>query len=149
MSELAERVPGGRGGWIGALKLAAAGGVALGVLGVLGAHPATEAPWRLLFDVIDWPLDGRPAGFEPATRIMNAIAGGLTIGFSSLLFWLAAGPIARGDRGAAMAGAASVLLWVIPDSLGSLAAGYTANLALNAVFALMFLVPLLALARGR
>jgi hypothetical protein len=69
----------------------------------------------------------------------------MLVGWGSLMYWLASGPIARGDQEARRAFAASVLVWFAVDSAGSFAAGWPGNVALNVVFLIALLGPLVAL----
>jgi hypothetical protein len=39
-----------------------------GLLPVLAVFETTQEPWRLFFDLINWPLDGEPAQFTNSDR---------------------------------------------------------------------------------
>lgn len=127
------------------LKAACLGTIATGFVSVAASHPAGAALWSLLFDLLQWPLDGQQGSFSSEARVLNAVCGGMLAGWGSLMYWLASGPIARGDQEARRAFAASVLVWFVIDSAGSLAAGWPGNVVLNVVFLVALLVPLTTL----
>jgi hypothetical protein len=118
---------------------------AIGLVAAAGSHPATEEPWRLLFDVLSWPVDGHPAGFSPESAALSAVSGGVMVGWGVLMFGVVSGPIARGDRGMCNAMIACVVSWFLVDSAGSLLAGLPGNVALNVGSASNFLLPLFML----
>lgn len=130
------------------LKTACVGTIATGLVSAAASHPAGEGLWSLLFDALRWPIDGGQGVFSSEARVLNAVCGGMLAGWGTLMYWLAGGPIARGDQGARRAFATSVLIWFTLDSAGSLAAGWPGNVALNCVFLLALLGPLAALPRG-
>ena len=49
--------------------------VLLGLVAAAASHPAGQGPWLLLFDLLAWPLDGRPASFTAETFAVNAVLG--------------------------------------------------------------------------
>jgi hypothetical protein len=73
-----------------------------------------------------------------------AILGAVMIGWLIGLMFVVAIPFRRGEAWAWWALALSVLTWLIPDIIMSIALGFSSNLLLNAVFVLLFGVPLLA-----
>jgi hypothetical protein len=83
--------------------------------------------------------------FSREARLLNAVLGGVLAGWSVMMFWMAAGPVARGDQGARAAFLASVTLWFLLDSFGSIVAGWPGNAVSNFLFFLLFAVPLHAL----
>jgi hypothetical protein len=130
------------------LKAACLSTFLFGLIGAAASIPAAAAPWSMFLDLARWPLDGAQSAASGEARILSAIAGGLTCGWAVMLFGLAAGPIARGDREMRSLFVAGVLTWFGIDSLASLAAGWPGNAALNVLFAAMLLTPFL-LDRGR
>jgi len=112
--------------------------VGFGVVSVLGAHAATDAPWRMLFDVLRSPTDGLSTEFDRMDRILNAVLGGVMFGWGVMLTRILAWP-APTVRHAIREG---VVAWWVVDSLGSIVAGLPANVVLNTVFAAGFLVAL-------
>jgi hypothetical protein len=125
------------------LKTACIGTFLIGLVAAAAAHPALAAPWALLMDLVQWPVDGAQSVNASEARILSAIGGGLTCGWSVMLYGLAAGPLARGDREARGLFVVSVLTWFTVDSLASFAAGWPGNVVLNSVFAATLLVPFL------
>jgi hypothetical protein len=125
------------------LKTACLGTFLLGLVAAAAAHPALAAPWSLLMDVIQWPVDGAESAASSEARILSAIGGGLTCGWAVMLYGLASGPIARGDRDMRGLFIASVLTWFSIDSTASFAAGWPGNVLLNLLFAALLLTPFL------
>ncbi|MEO0599979.1 MAG: hypothetical protein AAF211_00995 [Myxococcota bacterium] len=123
--------------------------IATGMVAALGSHPATAEPWRLLFDVLHWPLDGNPSRFDALTMQVDAVLGGVMVGWGVTLLALTFGPLQRDVRGVARAMLSGLVTWFVVDSAGSLAAGLPANVVLNTVFLGLFLVPLLSLVGAR
>jgi hypothetical protein len=114
-----------------------------GLLSVAASHPSLEAPWAWVFDAIRWPLDGRQGQFSTEARILNAVLGGVLVGWSTLLYWLVQGPIPKQVPGAKRAFVASVLVWFLLDTSGSLASGWWENAVLNLVLLAGLLLPLI------
>lgn len=123
------------------LKTACIGTFLVGLVAAAASHPALAAPWALLMDLMQWPVDGAQSVASSEARILSAIGGGLTCGWSVILYGLAAGPIARGDRDARGLFVASVLTWFAVDSTASLAAGWPGNVLLNLLFTVLLLAP--------
>ncbi len=130
------------------LQVASALTALVGLVAAAGALPATWELWRLLFDVVAWPMDGAPASFDEPTRAMNAISGGVMFGWGLMMFALSSGPVAEGSRGAVAAMLYGVVGWFVVDSTASVAAGIPYNLVLNVSFLVLFLPPLLKLRVG-
>lgn len=125
------------------LKAACVATFLVGLLAAAAAFPPLAAPWSLLMDIIQWPMDGAQSAASSEARILSAIGGGLTCGWAAMLYGLAAGPIARGDRDARGLFVGSVMIWFTVDSLASFAAGWPGNVLLNLGFAAMLLTPFL------
>jgi hypothetical protein len=122
-------------------KAAIVSAAVIGLVALAAAHPALDAPWALLFDAVKWPIDGAQGAFSSEARLLNAIGGGMLAGWCVVLYWLVSGPIARGERGARSAYAASVGAWFCLDSLGSILAGWPENIVLNLAFLALFAAP--------
>ena len=125
------------------LKIACVSTFIVGLVAAAAAHPMLAAPWALLMDLVQWPIDGAQSVASSEARILSAIGGGLTCGWSVMLYGLAAGPIARGDRDMRGLFVGSVLTWFTVDSIASFAADWPGNVVPNIVFAAMLLVPFL------
>ncbi|UXI70118.1 hypothetical protein [Tahibacter amnicola] len=84
---------------------------------------------------------------EAATRYITFIHGALgaaIFGWGIVLAFVAHGPFANRSRLAWSAFAASLFGWFVPDVLVSLAFGFWQNVALDAVFFVLYVAPLLA-----
>ena len=79
---------------VGTIWLRAASVVTIltGVICALASHPSTGGLWLYLFDVVKWPIDGDPAVFNADTRAVNAMLGGVMVGW---------GPVSRDVHSAA------------------------------------------------
>lgn len=130
------------------LKAACIMTICTGLVSAAASHPSCEALWALLFDILKWPVDGMEGKFSSEARVLNAVCGGMLAGWGAMMYWLANGPISRGDQSAKRAFTISVLIWFTIDSAGSLAAGWPGNVALNCVFLIALLGPLAALHRS-
>jgi hypothetical protein len=117
--------------------------IAIGLVSAVASHPAASGPWTLLMDALQWPLDGAQNVASKESRVLSAVLGGIACGWGLLLYLLASGPIASGDRDARSMFVGSVVTWFVIDSLASLAAGWPLNLLLNTAFAALLLLPFL------
>lgn len=124
------------------LKVASAVVIVSGLLTALTALPGLSAPMTFMGDLIFWPLDGGQDATAPTSRLLLAIAGGLTTGFG-VLFWLISTRLHPTDphlaRTLILAGIGS---WFVVDSAGSIAAGAPLNVLFNLIFLEMFAIPL-------
>ena len=119
--------------------------VATGLISVLASSPTTQGPWLFLLDLLDWPLDGAPSTFAKESLVLNAVLGGVMIGWGVLMFVVCdelhkSSRLVRGMM-------VSLLCWFIADSTGSFVSGVYGNIVLNVMFLVMFMVPLLKLKR--
>jgi hypothetical protein len=125
------------------LKTASVVTVITGLAAGFASHPAGEGLWLLLFDILNWPLDGIPAGFDVVSRPINAVLGGVMIGWGVMMYGLLNPKIfSDGIRIVLLRG---LLVWFVTDSIGSLAAEIPGNVILNLAFLGMFLPPLILL----
>ncbi len=129
------------------LKLAAGVVVGFGFLVAFAAHPATDAPARLLLDLIFWPLDGAPGLEGGGARLLAAIAGGVMVGWGVTLFMLVD---ALADRFPALGRIvlASLGAWFLVDGAASIASGGWLNAFLNIGFLALFALPVLSRPRA-
>lgn len=130
-------------------RLAAAAAVTI-VVGLVAAAASSgrgEAPWLALLDLVDWPPDGEPARFARETSAVNAVVGGVMVGWGTLMFLIATGPFGRGDTTFATPMLVSVAAWFLVDSTASLIAGLPGNVVLNIGFLVLFVPPLVELRR--
>jgi hypothetical protein len=131
------------------LRAAALITVATGLVAAAASSPSGERPWRLLLDLLAWPIDGEPDRFDPVTSAVNAVTGGVMVGWGTLMYLIARGPFARGDTALATPVLLSVLAWFVVDSMGSFAAGLPGNVVLNVGFLLLLAPPLHRMRRDR
>jgi hypothetical protein len=113
-----------------------------GLLWALAAF-GVEAPARLAFDLLKWPIDGDPGAFDSTDRWFSALAGGFLTALGILLHLLVAPGIARGDREAKRAGLLALAAWFVVDSSGSIAAGAASNAAFNVPLLALLVAPIL------
>lgn len=78
-------------------------------------------------------------------RLVHAVLGAVMFGWGVVLMFLALGPVRRGSKDAWHMFAISLTAWFIPDTAYSLLSGFWQNAVLNAGFALLFAIPLIAL----
>ena len=103
--------------------------IGVGLVAAAAAHPALGAPIAILGDPIFWPVDGQPAAPElPMERLFAAVAGGVMVGWGSMLVWLGRGAFV--SRALLLGGAA----WFVVDSTGSVLAGAPLNIVGNLAF---------------
>lgn len=123
------------------LKAASALTIIVGLAASCASHPAGEGLWLLLFDILHWPLDGLPGGFDAVSRPLNAVIGGVMTGWGVMMYGLLHPKIfCDGIRVVLLRG---LLVWFTIDSIGSLAAGIPGNVILNLTFLGLFLPPLI------
>lgn len=128
--------------WLGGASLVT---VAVGLVAAAASTPATAGPWRALFDVLTWPVDGEPSRFSREAAAVNAVVGGVMVGWGSLMYFVTAGPFRRGDTTLATPMLIAVRGWFVVDSTGSLLADIPGNVILNVGFLCLFVPPLLTL----
>lgn len=129
------------------LKTASVLTIVTGVICALASHASTQGIWLFLFDVLKWPVDGDPASFIADTRAVNAVLGGVMVGWGLLMFLLSNQRLMTAAPAVPRLMTISLLAWFVVDSLGSWAAGLPGNIVLNLVFLAMFLPPLVSLIR--
>lgn len=129
------------------LKTASVFTILTGVICALASHVSTQGVWLSLFDVLKWPPDGDPASFNADTRAVNAVLGGVMVGWGLLMFLLSSRRVMTAAPAVPRLMTISLLAWFAVDSLGSWAAGLPGNIVLNLAFLAMFLPPLVVLNR--
>ncbi len=129
--------------YISLLKLSSLITILTGCLSVLASSPVTEKPWLLLLDLLDWPLDGNPSAFTKESFILNAVLGGVMVGWGCLMFYVS-DEIKNSPR-LLKAMFVSLTCWFVTDSMGSFISGVYGNIILNLIFLSMFLYPLMKL----
>ncbi|MEI6254203.1 MAG: hypothetical protein WCP30_15510 [Mycobacteriaceae bacterium] len=129
------------------LKAASVVTILTGVICALASHSSTGGLWLYLFDALKWPIDGDPAVFNADTRAVNAVLGGVMVGWGLLMFFLSSERLMTAAPNVPPMMTISLLAWFLVDSAGSWAAGLPGNIALNVAFLAMFLPPLASLSR--
>lgn len=123
--------------------------IAFGVVSVLGSFAGGAGAWLYLFDILFWPIDGAPTGFDQVGYTLNAVLGGVMVGWGVLMLQLTRGPITQGNGHIAYMMLISIISWFVVDSIGSFLAGTYLNIALNVTFLIVFVPPCLALRQSQ
>ena len=63
------------------LKAASSLTVVVGFVAAVAVADASDGVWVWLFDLLDWPLDGDPSGFDERGYQLNAVLGGVMVGW--------------------------------------------------------------------
>lgn len=71
--------------------------IAVGFVAALASADATNGLWLSLFDLLDWPVDDNPAGFSDEAFALNAVAGGVMVGWATLMYLIVTRRFAQGD----------------------------------------------------
>ena len=103
--------------------------ILIGLVAAASAHPALGGPIALMGDPIFWPIDGLPgAPDQPVERLFAGIAGGLMVGWGTMLVWI--------GRGASIGPSllAGGIAWFAIDGTASVVAGAPLNVVGNVVF---------------
>ncbi len=124
------------------LKAASAIVVGFGLIGVLGAYPATSGFARIMVDLAFWPVDGTPAAVSADGRLLWAISSGVLAGWGVMIWMIAAQLYPREPVLARSMILTGVFTWFVIDSAGSVLAGAPMNAVYNVGFLALFVVPL-------
>ena len=124
------------------LRFAAGIVIASGFLIVLGAHPATGLPVRMLVDLLVWPMDSGETLSGGDARLLAAISGGVLAGWGLMIWHLAGSPLERDPDGIRRAITQATLIWFVVDTGGSIAAGAPLNGVSNLLYLWLLLWPL-------
>lgn len=111
-----------------------------GLIPFLAVFPATQEPWRIFFDFLNWPLDQVPADFTESDRQLSAILSGVLCGWAWLLYKLSDPKVFSEKLRKLMI--QSTWIWFALDSGGSILASLPLNALSNVTFALVLLFPL-------
>jgi hypothetical protein len=125
------------------LQFACAIAVATGLVSAAASFPATDGLWLFLFDLLKWPIDGNPSQFDLTTRAVNAVLGGVMVGWGTLMFLLVRNFLKKDYALVRKLILVSIVSWFVIDSIGSFLAELPGNLLLNVSFLCLFLPPLL------
>ncbi|MFY7992354.1 MAG: hypothetical protein ACOVP4_03600 [Bacteriovoracaceae bacterium] len=122
------------------LKISSLLTILTGLVSSLASSVLTQKPWLLLFDLLTWPLDGSPANFSSEAFALNAVLGGVMIGWGVLMFYVS-DELPRSPK-LVKGFFISLICWFVSDSIGSYVSGIYGNIILNVLFLLLFIVPL-------
>lgn len=112
-----------------------------GLLWALAAY-GFEAPARLAFDFLKYPIDGDPGPFDANHRFFSALGGAFLTSLGVLMYLLVAPAIERGDAEGKRAGLIAAFVWFVIDSGGSIASGAASNAAINVVLLGLLVLPI-------
>lgn len=124
------------------LKIGSALTVFFGALVAAAAVPALSGPVQFLADLIFFPLDGLQSVAAEETRLINAIGGGVMVGWGLMLWMLSTQLFPKEPAIAGKIIMTSIIAWFVIDSIGSVLAGAPLNVLGNTSFLLIFCLPL-------
>ena len=110
-----------------------------------GAFSALDGLSVAMHDILDWPFDQSIEEYTREARWFSAIGGGVFASLCALMFFVIAPLIQKGEHAIRGGVIASLLVWFLIDSAGSIAAGVPANAVFNVLFLALFIGPLVAL----
>ncbi len=125
------------------LKFAAVVTVVTGLFFAVASTGPTDAVLRQLLDLVFFRLGDGPAELEDSHHLVNAILGGVMVGWG-VSMWLIVDRLLRlAPREVGRLLFVGLISWFVVDSTGSVASGGWLNaVPLNVGFLAMFLVPL-------
>ena len=115
--------------------------------GLVSSFASTESGsylWLFLFDLLTYPIDGNPSKFYSESFALNAVLGGVMVGWSVLIYLLIEDDIQNNKKNLRFI-LISLICWFIVDSVGSYFAGINGNIVLNIGFLFLYLPPLIKL----
>jgi hypothetical protein len=129
--------------WVKSLQYLNVATIAVGATASFACHPSTQYLWLKLFDLLTWPLDNSPETFQGEAYLLNAVLGGVMIGWGTMMLMLSS----EVEKSTKIRNTflASLFSWYITDSVGSGINGVPGNIVLNTTFLIAYLVPLLGI----
>ncbi|MFM9023709.1 MAG: hypothetical protein ACKOK7_08275 [Solirubrobacterales bacterium] len=131
--------------WMGWLTAATVVMTLFGLALVVAPDLAREG-----FSLLVYSSSEQISGFGPEAadyvELAHAVMGSVMVGWGVALLLVLRGPMRRSPAEGVRIFAISLLCWFVPDIAFSLISGFWQNAVLNLVFALLFAVPLAALA---
>jgi len=124
------------------LKFGSALTIFFGALVAAAAVPVLSGPVQFLADLIFFPLDGLQSVAAKETRLINAIGGGVMVGWGVMLWMISTQLYPKEPALAGKIIMTSIIVWFIVDSTGSVLAGAPLNALGNTSFLLIFCLPL-------
>lgn len=129
------------------IRLMGWGFIIFGIIFVTIAFVEIDEFSRSLVPIFDWSGGIPNEGLTREARWFAAIMSGLSAGYGA--FWVVlVAPLLTSQHApsrqlAKRGGLIAVIIWYVVDSTGSFAAGVPSNVAMNTVFLIGFLIPLL------
>ena len=120
------------------LKFGSALTIFFGALIAAAAVPAMSGPVQFLADFIFFPLDGLQSVTAEETRLINAIGGGVMVGWGVMLWMVSTQLYPKEPALAGKIIMTSIVVWFVIDSAGSVFAGAPLNALGNVSFLLVF-----------
>ena len=130
------------------LKFGSALTIFFGALIAAAAVPAMSGPVQFLADFIFFPLDGLQSVTAEETRLINAIGGGVMVGWGVMLWMVSTQLYPKEPALAGKIIMTSIVVWFVIDSAGSVFAGAPLNALGNVSFLLVFCLPLWRARKG-
>ncbi len=130
------------------LKFGSALTIFFGTLIAAATVPALSGPVQYLADFIFFPLDGLQSVAAQETRLINAISGGVMVGWGLMLWMLSTQLYPKEPALTRKIIMTSIIAWFIIDSSGSVLAGASLNVLGNTSFLLIFCLPLWRASKG-
>jgi len=119
-------------------------GVILFGLGMVLAPSFTRSFFGLLLFSSSDRIDAFGGPAVAYITLVHAVLGAMMFGWGIALLFIVLGPFRRGSSEAWLTSTVSLVAWFVPDTLFSLWSGFWQNAALNAVFIVLFAIPLSA-----
>ena len=117
-------------------------GVLLFGIGMVVAPAFTRHLFGLLLFSSSESLSTFGAPAVAYITLIHGVLGAVMFGWGVALLFVLLGPFRRGSRESWLTLTVSLLAWFVPDTMFSLWSGFWQNAALNAIFAVLFAVPL-------
>lgn len=134
--------------WLGFLRLVTAGVILFGLLLVVAPALGREG-----FSLLVYGSGSRIGEFGPEAvayiELAHAVMGSVMVGWGTALLLVLRGEPSAQLRQKLWIFVISLAAWFIPDTAFSLISGFWQNAVLNAVFAVLFAIPLVALLARR
>ncbi|MEM9464362.1 MAG: hypothetical protein AAGA90_03265 [Actinomycetota bacterium] len=124
------------------LKVAAVMTVLTGLFFASASTGPTDVAARQLLDLIFFRLGDGPAELRDSHHLVNAVLGGVMVGWGVTVWLVADRLLALAPREVGRIVLVGLIAWFVVDSTGSIASGGWLNAVLNVGFLGVFLVPL-------